>query len=116
MDSSQNFENKKFPRHKSVLRRNPLSPVRPLIFLFLLTISRPPGVCLNKKSPSHFCTGVLLIFPTILLVWVAWVSSRRSSRTGPLTPHSCTWPSRSADQPCAAFPAPSDTASSLSRH
>src|SRR6266699_3934689 len=26
-----------------------------LIFLFLLTISRPPrGVCQNKKSPSHF--------------------------------------------------------------
>ncbi len=78
--------------------------------------STPPGVCLNKKSPSHFCTGVLLIFPTILLVWVAWVSSRRSSRTGPLTPHSCTWPSRFVDQPCAAFPAPSDTASSPSRH
>src|SRR5205809_2500519 len=76
----------------------------------------PPRVCLNKKSPSHFCTDVLLIFPTIPLVWVAWVSSRRSSRTGPLTLHSCTWPSRFVDQPCAAFPAPSDTASSPSRH
>ena len=34
--------------------------VRIVIFLFLLTIvfllsfSRPPGVCQNKKSPSHF--------------------------------------------------------------
>ena len=25
-----------------------------VIFSFLLTISRPPGVCQNKKSPSHF--------------------------------------------------------------
>jgi len=127
------FTKKSFPRHKTaLLERTSVPEMGPsahsiffslalillLSSLFLLTISRPPPprVCLNKKSPSHFCTDVLLIFPTIPLVWVAWVSSRRSSRTGPLTLHSCTWPSRFVDQPCAAFPAPSDTASSPSRH
>jgi len=101
--------------------------------------STPPGVCRNKKTPSYFrpplmardpqthpkyvnaqgflqCEDALSVIPAILLVWVVWVSSRRSSRTGPLTLHSCKWPSRFVDQPYAAFPAPSDTASSPSRH
>ncbi len=78
--------------------------------------STSPGGMSKQKKSFTLLYGRLLINRAILLVWVAWVSSRRSSRTGPLTPHSCTWPSRFVDQPCAAFPAPSDTASSPSRH
>src|SRR5436853_4244721 len=112
-----------------------------LTILFLLTISRPPpgGYFKTKKLLHTFahrswpatqrthpkyvnaqvflqCEDALSVIPAILLVWVVWVSSRRSSRTGPLTLHSCTWLSRFVDQPCAAFPAPSGTFSSPSRH
>src|SRR2546427_3043949 len=61
---------KSFPRRKTVLWMNPISKTLrstifpfSLSFTFLLTIffcylflDPPPGVCLNKKSPSHFCT------------------------------------------------------------
>src|SRR6266581_1009599 len=77
--------------------------------------STPRGYVKTKKV-LHTLYGRLLIFPTILLVWVVWASSRRSSRSGPLRLHSCRWPSQSADQPCAAALALSSSASSPSPH
>src|SRR6266446_3755309 len=45
------FRKKIFPATQNSALGNSL---RVVIFSFLLTISRPPGVCQNKKTPSHF--------------------------------------------------------------
>src|SRR2546426_9827549 len=85
-----------------------------------LQLAREPS---EKKGGRNFilatrecCLETSLFSGAILPVWVVWVSSRRSSRIGLLTLHSCRWPSLFADQPCEAVQAPSGTSSSLSRH
>src|SRR5438128_4926707 len=72
------------------------------------------GIFFSRRESAVW--KILCYRDTILLVWVVWVSSRRSLRTGPLTLRSCRWPSPSADQPCAAALALSSSVSSPSLH